>query len=159
MTWNFLYNFLYFLDRFGSNKTSPHKCQGSTDSCSWRFFTIHWCINIFNPHQMWEIFVFFLLSFPQNERKCISFAQFVYFFREVCLIFNFWIVRLIQFILSERQHYNLFPVFKPSSFKNWKLNTLPSKNVQTEPNLLGKTNHFSLILREQEEKKSKYFAP
>ena len=34
---------------------------------------------------------FFLLSFSQNEKKnvCISFAQFVYFLREVCLLFNF----------------------------------------------------------------------
>ena len=37
---------------------------------------------------------FFLLSFPQNERKIysfcsVSFAQFVYFLREVCLLFNF----------------------------------------------------------------------
>ena len=40
----------------------------------------------------------FLLSFPQNEKKCISFAQLVL------------------------------------SFKNWKVNTLPSKNIQTEQN-------------------------
>ena len=32
---------------------------------------------------------FFLLSFSQNERKYISFAQFVYFLREVGLLFNF----------------------------------------------------------------------
>ena len=31
-----------------------------------------------------EIFRFFLLLFPQNERKYINFAQFVYFLREVC---------------------------------------------------------------------------
>ena len=36
-----------------------------------------------------EIFVFFLLSFPQRE-KYISFAQFVHFLREVCLLFNFY---------------------------------------------------------------------
>ena len=40
-----------------------------------------------------EIFGFFLLSFPQNERKCISFAQFVYFLREVWLLFNLWIIK------------------------------------------------------------------
>ena len=38
--------------------------------------------------------VFFLLSLPQNERKIykfcsVSFPQFVYFLREVCLLFNF----------------------------------------------------------------------
>ena len=31
----------------------------------------------------------FLLSFPQIERNYISFAQFVYFLREVCLLFTF----------------------------------------------------------------------
>ena len=36
----------------------------------------------------------FLLSFPQNERKIfqfssVSFAHFVYYMREVCLLFNF----------------------------------------------------------------------
>ena len=45
-----------------------------------------------------EIFGFFLLSFPQNERKCISFAQlvllcWVYFLWEVCLLFNFWMMK------------------------------------------------------------------
>ena len=40
------------------------------------------------------IFVFFLLSFPQNNRKiylvCLSyFCSVVYFLREVCLLFNF----------------------------------------------------------------------
>ena len=34
-------------------------------------------------------YLFFLLSFPQNENKCISFAQFVYFLRELCLLYNF----------------------------------------------------------------------
>ena len=40
-----------------------------------------------------EIFDFFLLSFPQNERKYISFAQFVYFLREVCLLFDIWKIK------------------------------------------------------------------
>ena len=31
-----------------------------------------------------EIFGFFSLSFPQNERKIYSFTQFVYFLRIVC---------------------------------------------------------------------------
>ena len=41
---------------------------------------------------------FYLLSFSQNERKIywfcsVSFAQFVYFLREVCLLFNFWMMK------------------------------------------------------------------
>ena len=42
--------------------------------------------------------VFCLLSFPQNERKIyklrqLSLSQFVYFLRDVCLLFNFWMIK------------------------------------------------------------------
>ena len=37
-----------------------------------------------NARPRCEIFGFFLLKFPQNEKKYVSFAQFVYFLREVC---------------------------------------------------------------------------
>ena len=45
-----------------------------------------------------EIFGLRLLSFPQNERKIyrmrqVSLSQFVYFVREVCLLFNFWMIK------------------------------------------------------------------
>ena len=40
------------------------------------------------------------------------------------------------------------------SFKNWKVNTLPSKNIQTEQNYVI---YFSLVLREQEEKINQIF--
>jgi hypothetical protein len=45
-----------------------------------------------------EIFGFFVLSFPQNERKIyqfcsVSFSQLVYFLREVQLLFNFLIIK------------------------------------------------------------------
>ena len=36
-----------------------------------------------------EIFSFFSSHSLKNERKNISFSQFVYFLREVCLLFNF----------------------------------------------------------------------
>ena len=49
--------------------------------------------------------VFFSSRSLKTREKCISFAQFVYFLREVCL-----------------------------SFKNWKVNILSSKNIQTEQN-------------------------
>ena len=83
---------------------------------------------------------FFLLSFPQNERKIyylcwVSFAQFVYFLREVCLLINFWMIKFT--IMFFRYLWIL-------SFKNtnW-----------------AKLIYFSLVLREWEEKKPKYFAP
>ena len=41
------------------------------------------------------------------------------------------------------------------SFKNWKVNTLPSKKYTNWVKLI----YFSLVLREREEKKPKYFAP
>ena len=44
-------------------------------------------------------------------------------------------------------------------FLNDKMNTLPSKNMQTEQNSLTKLIYFSLYLREREEKKIKDFAP
>ena len=69
-----------------------------------------------------EIFGFCLLLFPQTRE--LSFAQFVYFFREVCLFLNFW---MIKFTIMSKKHNFL-------SFKNWKINTLPSKNIQTEQN-------------------------
>ena len=45
------------------------------------------------------IFVFCLLLFPQNERKIyklrqLSLFQFVYFLREVCLVFNFGMMKV-----------------------------------------------------------------
>ena len=46
-----------------------------------------------------KIFGFCLLSFPQNERKIyklrqLSLFQFVYFLREVCLLFNFGMMKV-----------------------------------------------------------------
>ena len=51
-------------------------------------------------------YLFFLLSFPQNERKIyyfcsVSFVQFVYFLREVCLLFNFL---MIKFTIMSKKH-------------------------------------------------------
>ena len=51
-----------------------------------------------------EIFGFFLLSFPQNERNYISFAQFVCFLREVCLLFNFLVIKF----QNEPQDFDFF---------------------------------------------------
>ena len=48
---------------------------------------------------------FYLLLFPQNERKIyqfcsVSFAQFVYFLRDGYLLFNFWMVKfVIKFVI------------------------------------------------------------
>ena len=48
------------------------------------FFSISlWC----------EIFGFFSSCSLKTREKCISVAQFVYFLREVCLLFNFWMIK------------------------------------------------------------------
>ena len=127
MTWNFLYNFLYFLERFGSNKTSPHKCQGSTDSCPWRFFTIHWCINLFNPHQRWEMFGF---SSSRSLRT-----------REnVFVLLSLYILYICELYYSKLKS-------KHTSLKKYKL-------IKTN---WVKLIYFSLVLREREEKKPQIF--
>ena len=75
---------------------------------------------------------FFLLSFPQNERKIcllcsVSFAQFVHFLREVCLLFNFWVK------ICQKNHYCEFYQSKLKSkdtslrkYTNWA--KLPEQN-------------------------------
>ena len=46
--------------------------------------------NIINMYFFkYEIFVFFSSRSLKTREKYISFAQFVYFLREVCLLFNF----------------------------------------------------------------------
>ena len=54
----------------------------------------------------------------------LSFAQFVYFLRKVCLFFNFWMIKFI-IILNKTKLWI-------SSLQNWKLNILSSKSIQTE---------------------------
>ena len=73
---------------------------------------------------------FFSSRSLKTREKYISFAQFVYFLREVCLLYNFWIMKL------KSKHSSL------KKYTNW-----------------AKLIYFSLILREQEEKNPKYFAP
>ena len=40
-----------------------------------------------------EIFGFFSSRSLKSREKCISFAQFIYFLKEVCLLFNFWMIK------------------------------------------------------------------
>ena len=63
----------------------------------------------------------FFSSFLKTRKKNISFAQFVYFLREVCLLFNLWMIKFT--IMSKKNNYE---------FKIKKVNILPSKNVQAE---------------------------
>ena len=78
----------------------------------------------------------------------LSIAQFVYFLREMCLLLNFLMIKFtIMFCLLW-----LYIL----TFKNWKVNTLPSRKYTNWAKII----HFSLNLREGEEKKTnKYFAP
>ena len=60
----------------------------------------------------------------------LSFAQFVYLLRNVCLFFTFWMIKCtIMFCLM-----HLYVLL----FKNWKINTLFSKIIQTK----AKSSHF-----------------
>ena len=63
--------------------------------------------------------VFFSSHSLKTRKKYISFAQFVYFLREVCLLRNFWMI---------------FDIIVNLIIQNWKVNALPSKNIQTEQN-------------------------
>ena len=94
---------------------------------------------------------FFLLLFPQNERKLhqcwsISFAQFVHFLREVCLLFNFWMMKLTNMFFDIIVNFNIQKLKSKHTtlkkYTNW-----------------AKLIYFSLVLREQEEKTNKFFAP
>ena len=61
-----------------------------TVSCLERF--AFW--SFYLPFLRCEIFDFFLYSRSLKTReKYISFAQFVHFLREVCLLFNFWMIK------------------------------------------------------------------
>ena len=68
---------------------------------------------------------FLSLSFCQTRE--LSFAQFVYFLRKVCVCF-------FQFLNDKIHNYVKKTLLWILSFKNWKVNTLPSKNIQTEQN-------------------------
>ena len=70
----------------------------------------------------------------------LSFAQFVYFLRKVCLFF--------KFLCDKIYNYVLFDVIL-NFYYNWKINTYSSKSIQTS----------SLVSRKQEGTKSSYFAP
>ena len=66
------------------------------------------------------------------REKCISFAQFVYFLRELWLLFNFWMIKFTTMFFCESG----FFLHNCESYhsKNWKVNKIPSKNIQTEQN-------------------------
>ena len=89
----------------------------------------------------------FVFSRSNKKREnYISFAQFVYFLRKLCLLFDFW---MIKFTIMSKKHNCEFIIQKLKSkhtslkkYTNW-----------------AKLIYFSLILREREEKKPKYFAP
>ena len=48
--------------------------------------------------------VFFSSRSLKTREKCISFAQFVYFLREVCLLFNFWMIKFTIMFFFDIHH-------------------------------------------------------
>ena len=69
-----------------------------------------------------EICENYFLSFPQKIYKLrqLSLSQFVCFLSEVCLLFNFWMIKFTIMFLT---------YLWILSLKNWKVNTLPSNNI------------------------------
>ena len=92
-----------------------------------------------------EICEKYFLFLPQ---KIYKLRQLVYVLRKVCLLFNFWLIKLT--ILSKKIHLAL------SSLQSWKVNTLSSKNIQLRQT---KLSQLVYILREQEEVFFTYLGP
>ena len=82
-----------------------------------------------------------------KNHNYVSFAQFVYFLREVCLLSNFQIIKFT--IMSKKHNCGFY------HSKNRKINILPSKNIQTEQNWYI----FLSFWGNERRKKPKYFAP
>ena len=83
------------------------------------------CLCFQDPHRC-EIFNFCRLSFPQNERKMyklrkLSLSQFVYFLREECLLFNFWMIKFT--IMSKKSiwhfHHSKSKHTSLKKYTNW----------------------------------------
>ena len=75
----------------------------------------------------------------------LSFAQFVYFLRKVCLFFNFWMIKFtIMYVLFDIIVNLIIQILKQTPFlqkyTNW-------------------AKLISLVLTEREETKTRYFAP
>ena len=56
---------------------------------------------------IWFFFSSRSLKTNQNERKNISFAQFVYFLSQMCLLLNFWMMKLKSKHTSVKKIYKL----------------------------------------------------
>ena len=69
-----------------------------------------------------EIFgVFFSSRSLKTRENCIRFAQFVYFLREVCLLFNFWMTnwaKLIYFSLVLREQDKKKQIFRTPEYSD-----------------------------------------
>ena len=87
------------------------------------FFTL--CI--LGPH--------FLVSHENSKFwvTWLSIAQFVYFLREMCLLFNFWMIKFTIMFFFDIHTWNFSTKVLYGTFTCQK-NTLPSKNIQTEQN-------------------------
>ena len=92
---------------------------------------------------------FFSSRSLKTREKCISFAQFVYFLREVCLLFHFWMIKFaIMFFWHDYE-------FHHSNIVNFVIQKLKSKHTSLKIYTnWAKLINFSLILREREEKKT-----
>ena len=99
-----------------------------------------------------EIFGFFSSHCLKTRGKHISFAQFVYSLREVCLLFNLWMMKFaigclnqvdikrrsltwytVRIIAPFSWRWSRIKIFWHNcEFYHWKVNTLSPKNIKTE---------------------------
>ena len=155
------------------------------NSCTYREPFMYFCVTCsFGPSRRgWNDIqkaetmgrnVWFLSTLVLSKWEIPQLSRFVYFLRKVCSFFNFWMIKCTS--MSNKTWLWI------SSFKNWNINTFSPKSIQTEKTekSLGertKLSQFvyflwkvclfytnwaklsSLVLREQEETKTRYFTP
>ena len=78
-------------------------------------------------------------------------SQFIYFLREVCLLFNFWMIKLTIISKKSIWHFHHSKIEKYTHF--------PQKIYKLRQTKLSQFVYFSLVLREREETRTKYSAP
>ena len=134
-----LYKALIVVFDTGDNKKMPIYLFGYGVSLAIVMITLGVKYLVFSP-----------LVLSKREKNILLVLLSLYFFSGSVFTFQFLNDKIHNYV--KKVHLAL------SSFKNRKVNTLSSKNIQTETKL-SQFVYFSLVLREQEEAKTKYSAP
>ena len=120
-----------------------------------RYFKCSWVIKLVKSSwlsKVQNICLFFSSRSLKPREKSISFAQFVYSLREVCLLFNLWMMKFaigclnqvdikrrsltwytVRIIAPFSWRWSRIKIFWHNcEFYHWKVNTLSPKNIKTE---------------------------